>query len=133
MRLCVVNAPFSVLSNGQPQARRQDLKILVMSATLDVAKFVRYFPGAAAARIQGRQHPVQVMYTPTPEPSYMEAALIAAAQVHVRAPPPVEGSPGDVLVFLTGQDEIEAMERLLHDRYVLLKSCCAKRTRCAHE
>lgn len=56
------------------------------------------------------------MYTPTPEPSYMEAALVAAAQVHMHATPPEEGSPGDVLVFLTGQDEIEAMERLLLDR-----------------
>lgn len=37
------------------QASRADLKLLIMSATLDVAKFVRYFPGAAAARIQARK------------------------------------------------------------------------------
>lgn len=46
---------------------------------------------------QGRQYPVQVMYTPAPEESYVDAAITTALQIHC------EEGPGDVLVFLTGQ------------------------------
>lgn len=62
---------------------------------------------AGAAWWQGRQFPVEVFYTPAPEPSYVDAALAAIWQLHSQ-----EG-PGDVLVFLTGQEEIEAVQQLL--------------------
>ena len=43
------------------QARRgDDFRLVVMSATLDAARFVDYFPGAVAALVRGRQFPVQV-------------------------------------------------------------------------
>lgn len=47
--------------------------------------------------LQGRQFPVEVLYTAEPEESYVDAALITALQIHSLEP------PGDVLVFLTGQ------------------------------
>jgi ATP-dependent RNA helicase DHX8/PRP22 len=90
------------------------LKLLVMSATLDAGPFLRFFPGAAAARVRGRAHPVRVLYTAAPQDSYLDAAVAAALQVHADEP------PGDILVFLTGQDEIEAAERLLADRAAAL-------------
>ncbi|PNW80770.1 hypothetical protein CHLRE_07g329150v5 [Chlamydomonas reinhardtii] len=93
------------------QARRgDDFRLVVMSATLDAARFVDYFPGAVAALVRGRQFPVQVLYTARPEDNYLDAAINATLQVHGEEP------EGDVLVFLTGQDEIDSAERLLKDR-----------------
>ena len=57
-----------------------------------------------------RQFPVEVMYTPTPEEDYMDAAIVAVFQIHE------EEQGGDILVFLTGQEEIESVQRLLTDR-----------------
>ncbi|KAJ9513362.1 hypothetical protein QJQ45_001401 [Haematococcus lacustris] len=90
-------------------------KLVVMSATLEAAKFVQYLPGAHAALVHGRTFPVQVMYTAQPEENYLDAALCAVLQVHV------DEGPGDILVFLTGQDEIESLERLLLDRVASLR------------
>ncbi|PRW45383.1 ATP-dependent RNA helicase dhx8 isoform A [Chlorella sorokiniana] len=98
------------LLKGVCAARPDDFRLLVMSATLDAAAFTRYFNGAQAAYIQGRQFPVQVMYTSAPEDSYVDAAITAALQVHC------DERPGDILVFLTGQEEIEACERLISER-----------------
>ncbi len=50
------------------------------------------------------------MYTPQPEEDYLDAAMITVLQIHEENP------PGDVLVFLTGQEEIDALARLLRDR-----------------
>ncbi|KAK9828750.1 hypothetical protein WJX72_001917 [[Myrmecia] bisecta] len=93
------------------QARRgHNFWLVIMSATLVAAQFVGFFPGAAATYVQGRQFPVQVFYTASPEEHYVDAAVVAVLQVAV------EEGAGDVLVFLTGQEEIEAVQRLLQDR-----------------
>lgn len=94
--------------------RRDDFRLVVMSATLDAAAFTRYFEGAKAAYVQGRQFPVEVMYTAAPQDSYLDAAIAAALQVHC------DEGPGDILVFLTGQDEIESCARLIAERAAAL-------------
>lgn len=86
------------------------LKLVVMSATLDARGFSEYFDGAKAVYIQGRQYPVEIMYTYAVEPDYLDASLVTVIQIHM------EEAPGDILVFLTGQEEIESMERLLRER-----------------
>eukprot|EP00249_Psilotum_nudum_P019267 c27172_g1_i1 orf=935-2635(-) len=86
------------------------LKLVIMSATLDYEGFCQYFNGAKAVYIQGRQHPVDILYTYTPESDYLDAVLITVFQIHL------EEERGDILVFLTGQEEIESMERLLWER-----------------
>ncbi|CAI5532619.1 unnamed protein product, partial [Closterium sp. Naga37s-1] len=95
-----------------------ELKLIVMSATLESRKFLDFFPGAHAVYIRGRQHPVQVLYTPAPEPDFLDAALVTVLQIHTDHP--IEGAApgqaGDILVFLTGQEDIEAMARLLQER-----------------
>ena len=91
-------------------ARGGDFRIVVMSATLDAAGFRDYFPGSAAAYVEGRQHPVQILYAAQPLEMYLDAAITAALQVHCDEP------AGDVLVFLTGQDEIESAETLIRER-----------------
>ncbi|CAI5493465.1 unnamed protein product [Closterium sp. Naga37s-1] len=95
-----------------------ELKLIVMSATLESRKFLEFFPAAHAVYIRGRQHPVQVLYTPAPEPDFLDAALVTVLQIHTDHP--IEGTApgqaGDILVFLTGQEDIEAMARLLQER-----------------
>src|SRR3989338_5331898 len=81
--------------------KRPDLKVVVMSATLEHEKFQSYFSGCPLFRVAGRMFPVEVFYTEGAETDYLEAAVRSALLLHEK-----EG-PGDVLLFLTGQDEIE--------------------------
>mmetsp|Transcript_30490 Transcript_30490/g.85369 ORF Transcript_30490/g.85369 Transcript_30490/m.85369 type:complete len:919 (+) Transcript_30490:88-2844(+) len=80
---------------------RPDLKLVVMSATLDYEKFQVYFDKCPLMKVPGRTHPVEIFYTPKPEADYLEAALRTVLQIHCCEP------PGDVLLFLTGEEEIE--------------------------
>ncbi|KXZ53924.1 hypothetical protein GPECTOR_6g842 [Gonium pectorale] len=68
------------LLKGVQSRRGDDFRLVVMSATLDAARFVDYFPGAVAALVRGRQFPVQVMYTARPEDNYLDAAINATLQ-----------------------------------------------------
>jgi pre-mRNA-splicing factor ATP-dependent RNA helicase DHX15/PRP43 len=81
--------------------RRSDLKIIVMSATLDAQKFQRYFNDAPLLAVPGRTYPVEIFYTPEPEQDYLEAAIRTVLQIHATEP------EGDILLFLTGEEEIE--------------------------
>jgi pre-mRNA-splicing factor ATP-dependent RNA helicase DHX15/PRP43 len=85
----------------QIASRRSDLKIIIMSATLDAQKFQRYFNDAPLLAVPGRTHPVEIFYTPEPERDYVEAAIRTVLQIHASEP------EGDILLFLTGEDEIE--------------------------
>ena len=78
-----------------------ELKVVVMSATLDAEKFQEYFHNAPLLKVPGRTFPVEVFYTAKPEPNYVEAAIRTVVHIHE-----CEG-PGDILVFLTGEQEIE--------------------------
>ncbi|XP_023262925.1 putative pre-mRNA-splicing factor ATP-dependent RNA helicase DHX16 [Seriola lalandi dorsalis] len=89
---------------------RPDLKVLVASATLDTERFSCFFDDAPVFRIPGRRFPVDIFYTKAPEADYLEACVVSVLQIHVTQ------SPGDVLVFLTGQEEIEACCELLQER-----------------
>ncbi|KAL3688626.1 hypothetical protein R1sor_014935 [Riccia sorocarpa] len=89
---------------------RPDIKLLISSATLDAEKFSGYFDGAPIFRIPGRRYPVDILYTKAPEADYLEAAVVTVLQIHVTMP------AGDILVFFTGQEEIEAAEEILKTR-----------------
>ncbi|XP_034952002.1 pre-mRNA-splicing factor ATP-dependent RNA helicase DHX15 isoform X2 [Chelonus insularis] len=82
--------------------QRTDLKLVIMSATLDAGKFQQYFDNAPLMNVPGRTHPVEIFYTPEPERDYLEAAIRTVIQIHM-----CEDVPGDLLLFLTGQEEIE--------------------------
>ncbi|KAJ5888791.1 hypothetical protein N7495_008832 [Penicillium taxi] len=86
---------------------RPDLKLLISSATMDAQKFQKYFDDAPIFNIPGRRYPVDVHYTSQPEANYLAAAITTVFQIHVSQ------GPGDILVFLTGQEEIEACEQSL--------------------
>ena len=78
-----------------------------MSATLEADAFSRYFNDAKVLYIQGRQFPVEIFYTTTPQTDYIHAAITTVIQLHE------EKSDGDILVFLTGREEIESMQAIL--------------------
>ncbi|CAI2181811.1 2391_t:CDS:1 [Funneliformis geosporum] len=86
---------------------RPDLKLLISSATLDAQKFADYFDGAPIFSIPGKPYPVQVCYTKAPEANYIGAAVTTVMQLHITQ------QKGDILVFLTGQEEIETVQESL--------------------
>lgn len=94
----------------QAVTKRPELKLIVTSATLDAVKFSQYFFEAPIFTIPGRTFPVEVLYTKEPETDYLDASLITVMQIHLREP------PGDVLLFLTGQEEIDTACEILYER-----------------
>ena len=77
---------------------RPDLRLVVMSATLDAAPVAAYLGGARVMRSEGRQHPLEIRYTPhSPAPLEEQAAATVEALPEGR---------GHVLVFLPGAAEI---------------------------
>lgn len=80
---------------------RPELRLLISSATLNAKKFSEYFDGAPIYYVPGRRFEVDIHYTKQPEANYLHAAITTVFQIHVTQ------KTGDILVFLTGQDEIE--------------------------
>jgi ATP-dependent RNA helicase DHR2 len=118
--------------------RKSPLKVVVMSATADVEALVSFFgdefntpiedgktnAGNSEAKkatqelesqvstcfVEGRQYPVKTVYLSEPTQDWVESALKIIFQIHYREP-----LPGDILVFLTGQDTIEGLEKLINE------------------
>ncbi|CAN8065037.1 unnamed protein product [Agarophyton chilense] len=81
--------------------RRNDLKVIIMSATLNAEQFQTYFDNAPLLSVPGRMYPVAIHYSQSPERDYVEAAIRVVTDICHSEP------AGDVLVFLTGEEEIE--------------------------
>ncbi|KAM5430449.1 Salivary acidic proline-rich phosphoprotein 1/2 [Microsporum canis] len=64
----------------------------------------------SVCHIKGRQFPVTTIYSPSPVPDFVDAALKTIFQIHYKEP-----LPGDILVFLTGQETVETLEYLVND------------------
>ena len=90
--------------------RRPELKLIITSATLDAEKFSKYFFNCPIFTIPGRTYPVEILYTKEPESDYLDASLITIMQIHLTEP------PGDILLFLTGQEEIDTASEILFER-----------------
>ena len=89
---------------------RPELKVIVMSATIDAEKFLKYFEGAPLLTVPGRVYPVEVVYTEQAEESYYDAAIETAVKIHC------EEGKGDILLFLTGEEEIEMACQEIRDK-----------------
>ncbi|CDO91873.1 unnamed protein product [Kluyveromyces dobzhanskii CBS 2104] len=85
-------------------ARRRDLKLVVTSATMNADKFSRFFGNAPQYFIPGKTFPVEVIYSNHPVQDYVEATVQKALDIHLSTPV----TDGDILVFMTGQEDIEA-------------------------
>ncbi|CAI9610138.1 unnamed protein product [Staurois parvus] len=117
---------FGVVKMAQKKRKelgKLPLKISIMSATMDVDLFSEYFNGAPVLYLEGRQHPIQVFYTKQSQSDYLQAALVTIFQIHQEAP-----ASHDILVFLTGQEEIEAMTKTCRDIAKHLPDGCPQMT-----
>lgn len=83
--------------------KNPNLKVLITSATLEANKFCDYFGVAddGPFMIEGRTFPVETYYLQEPSTDYVQSALQTVMKLHLEEP------PGDILVFFTGQEEIE--------------------------
>ncbi len=84
------------------------LKVVVMSATLQISTFQSFFPDSTTIQIPGRLFPVQTVYTADYQEDYIDSALATSLQIHYGTE-----DDGDILVFLPGQEEIESLNQLL--------------------
>ncbi|KAK9477152.1 putative pre-mRNA splicing factor ATP-dependent RNA helicase PRP16 [Lipomyces japonicus] len=82
-------------------ARRRDLKLIVTSATMNAERFSNFYGNAPQFTIPGRTFPVDVLYSKSPCEDYVEAAVKQILSIHLQQ------GPGDILVFMTGQEDIE--------------------------
>ena len=89
---------------------RPDLSVVIASATLDAERFSTYFDKAPVFNIPGRRYPVDIYYTKAPEADYLDAVVVSVLQIHVTQP------LGDILVFLTGQEEVDSAAETLAAR-----------------
>jgi len=96
--------------------KRQDLKLIITSATIDTEKFSKAFDNAPVIEVSGRMYPVDVHYlTPddTPDPdeqSHIELAALAVDRI-------VRKNPfGDILVFMPTEQGIRETAELIEGR-----------------
>ena len=95
-------------------ARRSDLKFIVTSATLSAETFSDYFGGVPIFRIPGRTFPVETYFAKSVQEDYVMAAVKQTLQIHFNSP------PGDILIFMTGQEDIEGTCTVLAEKMELL-------------
>ncbi|KAL1583300.1 hypothetical protein WHR41_07898 [Cladosporium halotolerans] len=140
------------LVKGINKKRKTPLKVVVMSATADVAGIARFFDepmpsdkasgtdgdeeddlneakinGDAPKRpvaspkpvstchVEGRQYPVKLSYLDRPTDDVLQTAFERIFKIHCKEP-----MPGDILVFLTGQETIQSLQKLIEEYAVNL-------------
>ncbi|ODQ65767.1 P-loop containing nucleoside triphosphate hydrolase protein, partial [Nadsonia fulvescens var. elongata DSM 6958] len=107
-RTIATDVLFALLKKAA--TKRPDLKLIITSATLDASKFSDYFLGCPIFQIPGKTFEVEVLHTKEPEPDYLDSSLMTVMQIHLSEP------SGDILVFLTGQEEIDTSCEVLYER-----------------
>ncbi|KAK1508236.1 helicase associated domain-containing protein [Colletotrichum costaricense] len=90
--------------------RRRDLKLIVTSATMNAKRFSDFYGGAPEFIIPGRTFPVDVMFHRSPVEDYVDQAVQQVLAIHVSM------DQGDILVFMTGQEDIEVTCELIQKR-----------------
>src|SRR5271163_3777397 len=98
--------------------RRSELRVIVSSATLDAERFAMFFreenegsdKACRIVSIEGRTYPVDLLYLEEPAEDYVLKSVEVAFNVHTQE------DEGDVLVFLTGREEIERAIQLLLEK-----------------
>ncbi|KAH8157459.1 hypothetical protein CIB48_g10788 [Xylaria polymorpha] len=112
-----------ILSSDKAGRGGIPLKVVIMSATADIEKIQDFFKKDDSSsplkllRIKGRQYPVEIKHMDKPVPDIQEALVKKIIDIHLHEP-----LPGDILAFLTGQEEIEAAQRLIEEHCATLAS-----------
>jgi ATP-dependent helicase HrpB len=94
-------------------ALREDLKLLVMSATLDAAPVAALMGDAPVVTSEGRAYPVETRWLPRPPDASLRLEAVVAGAVKVALEETAKDIGGGVLVFLPGEAEIRRVEGLL--------------------
>jgi HrpA-like RNA helicase len=94
--------------------KRQDLRVIISSATLDAEALRDYFqlgtvddPSSTILTVEGRTFPVDIFYLKDSTPNYLNAVVETVLKIHRTEP------LGDVLAFLTGQEEVDHVCQVL--------------------
>ncbi|XP_006454836.1 hypothetical protein AGABI2DRAFT_61322 [Agaricus bisporus var. bisporus H97] len=95
-------------------SRRRDLKLIVTSATMNSEKFSYFYGHAPCYTIPGRTFPVEIYPSKSPCEDYVDSAVKQVLQIHLSLP------PGDILVFMTGQEDIEITCQVVEERLAQL-------------
>ena len=100
--------------------KRPELRVIIASATLNVQQLLDFFETnnskdpsqntAVPISVEGRVYPVDTFYTQVPVRDYVKATIETVLQIHKEEP------EGDILVFLTGQEEIETVVAIIKER-----------------
>ncbi|XP_076311391.1 putative ATP-dependent RNA helicase DHX35 isoform X7 [Tachypleus tridentatus] len=111
--------------------KRPDLRIIISSATLEAEILRNFFntnesknsskDTATIISIEGRNFPVDIHYVCEPVPNYVQACVDTVIKIHRFEP------GGGILVFLTGQEEVEHVVRLLINYARTLKNHSTER------
>jgi len=99
--------------------KRDELRLIVSSATLNAEEFQAFFnfnnstdsslDTSVIMTVEGRMFPVDIFYIQSPVPSYLKATVETVISIHK------EEAVGDILAFLTGQDEVENVVSMLRN------------------
>ncbi|XP_055933359.1 probable ATP-dependent RNA helicase DHX35 [Argiope bruennichi] len=99
--------------------KRSSLKLIISSATFEAETIHKFFnknetqdrtkDTAVIMSVEGRNFPVDIHYSLDPVPNYIKASVDTAIKLHLKE------DPGDILIFLTGQDEVEQATSMLID------------------
>ncbi|OWZ35392.1 ATP-dependent RNA helicase DDX35 [Cryptococcus neoformans AD2-60a] len=111
--------------------KRPELRVIISSATIDAEDFLEYFntnadgtdrskDDAIIVSLEGRMFPVEVCYLKEPCADYTQAAVQTVFDIHLREP------LGDILVFLTGREEIDQVIQEVADRLLSLPKAAPK-------
>lgn len=113
--------------------KRKDLRVIVASATIDAEDMKDFFntnntndpekDNVFIMSIEGRNFPVDIHYSMTPVSDYLQATLQTVLDIHKFQPEGTKSTStednfctGDILVFLTGQEEIDTMVTLIREK-----------------
>ncbi|RYO77654.1 hypothetical protein DL766_006826 [Monosporascus sp. MC13-8B] len=112
--------------------RRPELRIIISSATLQAEELVRFFSDqsddgssqqsaengnpqtATIISLEGRTYPIDVLYLESPTEDYVEKAVSTVFEIHTKE------LEGDILVFLTGREEIDTAVQAVAERSLQL-------------
>uniref|UniRef100_A0A8B9V7K3 RNA helicase n=1 Tax=Anas zonorhyncha TaxID=75864 RepID=A0A8B9V7K3_9AVES len=122
---------YSVLMLDEIQKKRGDLRLIVASATLDAEKFRDFFnqndtgdpskDTSVILTVEGRTFPVDIFYLQSPVPDYVKSTVETAMKIHQME------NDGDILAFLTGQEEVETVVSMLIEQARALSRTGMKR------
>ena len=97
--------------------RRPELRVIVSSATLQAQDFLRFFAaqdddgkGGRIISLEGRMYPVDMLFLDSPTEDYVERAVKTVFDIHTQE------ANGDILVFLTGREEIDTAVQMISEQ-----------------